>query len=238
MTGPAFFTLHDDLPREGPGDAQSVAFAARLAGVKADARILDAGAGPGADIPALLAAAPRGHVTAIEAHAPFAERAAAAHAGDPRVTVRVGDMADPGGPYDFIWCAGALYFLGIEEGLRGWRDALVAGGAVAFTDAVWLTDTPPEQARAFWAEYAAMTDEAGVRAACARAGYSVLGTRLLPETAWDAYYRPMEARIAMLREGPLDAALANVLAEGEAEIALRRNHGACYGYMLFVVRPE
>jgi len=45
----AFFTLHSDVPREGPGDAASLHWAMELAGVKSDARILDAGCGQWAD---------------------------------------------------------------------------------------------------------------------------------------------------------------------------------------------
>src|SRR5690606_40444559 len=52
-----------------------------------------------------------------------------------RVTVREGDMAEVTGPYDFIWCAGGIYFLGVTEGLRIWRRALAPGGRVDRTSA-------------------------------------------------------------------------------------------------------
>ena len=67
----AFFTVHADLPREGPGSRADLDWAVRVAGVSDTARILDAGCGPGADIEGLLAHAPRGHVMAVDTHAPF-----------------------------------------------------------------------------------------------------------------------------------------------------------------------
>lgn len=225
----AFFTLHADLPREGPGLPEDVAWAAALAGLADDARICDAGCGPGGDIPALLAAAPEGHVTAIDTHAAFVAQVPA----DPRVTARVGDMGAIEGPYDFIWCAGAMYFLGVTDALRLWRDALVTGGAVAFSEPCLFADTPA--ARDLWEGYPA-TDEAGIAAQVAAAGYRTLGTRRLSDAAWEAYYVPMEARIAALRPGA-DDALNAVLDDGAAEIAAWRAVRAETGYLLSVVVP-
>ncbi len=132
----AFWAVHQGLPRQGPGEPADVAWAAGVAGLAPDARICDAGCGPGADFEALLAAAPEGDVTGVERHADFVEAAAARRLD--RVVVRQGDAADITGPYDFIWAAGSLYFLGVTEGLRRWRDALAPGGAVAFSELCWL----------------------------------------------------------------------------------------------------
>ena len=236
---PAFFTLHKNLPREAPGDADSVDWALRKAGIGPDARLLDAGCGPGGDIEALLAHVPRGHLTAIDLYPPFIEEARARFPDAPRLSLQAADMRrPPGGPYDLIWSAGALYFLGVEAGLTAWRDALVPGGWVAFTDAVWRTDTPSDEARTNWAEYLEMTDEAGVTAAVERAGYRVAGTRMLPDAAWEAYYGPVDERIAALRaEGP-DTELAIVLAEAEAEAACWRAHRDEFGYLLVLAQLQ
>ncbi|WP_375227987.1 class I SAM-dependent methyltransferase [Roseobacter sp. S98] len=233
----AFFTLHNDLPREGPGEPADVAWATQLAGVPADARICDAACGPGADIAALLAAAPDGHVIALDTAEGFVKQAQAAHGSDPRTTIFAGDMAAVTGPFDLIWCAGAVYFLGVRQALETWKNALAPGGAVAFSQVCWFTDAPSQAAREGWAEYADMTDEPGVLSAIDAAGYDVLGTRRLSDAAWEAYYEPMDARIAQLtpEAGP---ALAAVLQEGRDEAALWRNHRTEFGYTLFVVRPR
>ena len=230
----AFFTLHDGLPREGPGAPEDVAWAARVAGVQPGARMLDAGCGPGADIPALLAAAPKGHVTAIDAHAPFVERVQSAWADGP-VTPRTGDAFAEPGPFDFIWSAGAVYFRGVEAALSGWRAALAPGGAVAFSEPCHFTEAPSPEAVAYWEGYQAGT-QSDIDAAVRRAGFVTLATRPVSDAAWAAYHKPMAERCRDLRPGA-GPDLAAVLDEAEAEIATYREVKDETGYLLSVVRP-
>ena len=228
----AFWTIHADLPREGPGEAADVAWALDVAGTPADARILDAGCGPGADLLTLAELRPGARLAGIEAHAPFAEAARARLGG--RAEVRVGDMAAPGGPWDLIWCAGALYFLGIEAGLNGWRGALAPGGAAAFTEPVLAADAHPGSA-AFWEGYEA-SDEDGIAARVRAAGWRVEASRRIGPAAWEAYYGPLEARVEALRPEAEDD-LAAALDAQSREIALWRADPGGIGYAQFVVRP-
>ena len=227
----AFWTLHRGLPREGPGEPADVDWAAGVARIPVDARICDAGCGPGADFEALLDAAPRGHVTGIETHADFAEAAAARNLD--RVDVQQKDAADITGPYDFIWAAGSLYFLGVTEGLRRWRDALAPGGSVAFSEPCWLIPNPPNEARSFWRRYPPMSGLVGLESRIDAAGWEPIASRVLSDAAWEAYYGPLEKRLAELREGG-DHPLWDEAAE---EIALWRKHRRAFGYVLSVVRP-
>jgi trans-aconitate methyltransferase len=232
-----FFTLHQDLPREGPGEPADVAWAAGVAGLKPGALMADVGCGPGADIGSLLAAAPQGHVTALDKVPHFVAAARQAWGGDGRVTVLKADMARIANRYDMIWCAGAVYFLGVTQALTMWRKSLLPGGCVAFSQVCWFTDQPSARAKAFWGtEYPAMTDEAGVAAQIAAAGYDVLGTRRLSDAAWEGYFGPIDARIAALRP-KADDALRVVLDEAAEEAAVWRAHRAEFGYVLNVVRP-
>ncbi|MBF9032345.1 methyltransferase domain-containing protein [Rhodobacterales bacterium HKCCE3408] len=246
MTHKAFFLLHRDLPREGPGERGDVSWAAEVAGLRPDAAICDAACGPGADIPALLFAAPHARVVGFDLHAPFVDDAAARFESDPRVTVMQGrlvadaadDLPDPAalGPFDFLWCAGAAYFVGLRAALRAWAPALAPGGHVAFSEAVWLTDDPAPEAQAFWAGYAAMTDADGIAGRVAEAGWETVATRVLSDAAWEGYFGPMERRIAALRPGA-DAELAAVLDEAAEEARIWRTHRRDFGYLLSVVRP-
>lgn len=239
MTDPmaAFFTLHRDLPREGPGEVADVAWAAALADIAPDARMADLGCGPGADIAALLAAAPRGSVRAVEQVPHFVEAAQARFADDDRVKLTRGDMAKVTGPFDFIWSAGAVYFLGVTEALTQWRDVLAPGGAIAFTEICWWTDTPSARARDLWRGYAPMSNINGVMARIEAAGFDVLGTRRLSDQAWENYYAPLETRLNGLR-GDADQELRTVLEAEAEEIACWRAHRAEFGYLLSVVRPR
>lgn len=227
----AFWALHGTLDRQGPGLAADVEWAAGIAGVSRDARICDAGSGTGADLATLLSLAPEGRVTAVEAHADFAE--AIVSRGLDRVDVLQHDMAELSGPFDFIWAAGSLYFLGVTEGLRLWRDALAPGGAVAFSEICWLVPDPPDDLRRFWRQYPALSDVAGVEARIRDAGWETVATRTLDDAAWEAFYGPLEARIAELRRHDSSP----VWDEAETEIALWRRHRGALGYLLSVVRP-
>ena len=237
MNMDAFFTLHRDLPREGPGEAADVAWACAQLGLSARAQIADVGCGPGGDIAALLAAAPQGHVTALDKTPHFVEQARAAWRDSDRVTVLRADMATIANRYDLIWCAGAVYFLGVTPALTRWRKSLRAGGVVAFTEPCWFTSPPPARAAKMFADYPAMTDEAGIVAQVAAAGYEVLGTRRLEDAAWEAYYGPLNARMDALRS-TADLGLLNVLDEAEEEAACWYAHRAEYGYLVSVVVPE
>jgi SAM-dependent methyltransferase len=226
-----FWALHNGLPRQGPGEPADVDWAAGVARIPIDARICDAGCGPGADLEALLEAAPKGHVTAIEKHPDFAEAAAARKLD--RVDVQQGDIGGITGPYDFIWAAGSLYFLGVTEGLRRWRDELAPGGSVAFSEPCWLIPNPPDEARTFWRRYPPMSGLVGLETRINAAGFEPIATRVLSDAAWEAYYGPLEKRLAeLVRRGSHP-----VLDDATEEIALWRKHRRAFGYVLSVVRP-
>lgn len=214
-----------------------MAWAMEVSGTPPAARICDAGCGSGADIAALLAGAPEGHVTAVEKHPGFLAQARARLGHDERVTLLTGDMAELSGRYELIWSAGAVYFLGVRAALEAWRPALSETGAIAFSQIAWWTDSPSEKARAFWqTAYPEMTNRAGISDQIGAAGYEVLASRQVSKAAWQGFYTSLEARIRSLRPGA-DAALGAVLDEAEEEIALWQTCGEEYGYLLSVVRP-
>jgi trans-aconitate methyltransferase len=236
MTLAPFFQLHSELPREGPGTVDDVRWALSVTGPVA--HVCDVACGPGADTDVLAGALPKARIDALDKQAHFvaAAQARCAAFGD-RVRIRQGDMAALDGSYDLIWCAGALYFLGVSEGLRAWRSALTGAGYVAFSEPVWVDKAPPLEAREFWVEYPAITDRAGIEARVAAAGYKVLDVRRVIGDGWADYFDPMAARIATLRPGA-DVGLSEVLDQEARDIALWRAAPDHIAYDLFVVTPR
>lgn len=242
----AFFAVHSGLPREGPGDRESTARALALAGeLPTEPRVLDIACGPGAQTSDLAELLPGAEIVALDLHEPFlleARRRLTAEDRHDRVRLVRADMAAMpfrDGSFDLVWCEGAAYVMGVLAALRSWKRLLAPGGRLAPTEAVWLTDDPPERVRACWSDYPAMTDVAGCRAQALEAGYRVLGDFVLPEEAWWAdYYGPMEARLRdlepSLRPSPAGRA---VRAECLEEIAVFREFHRCYGYAFFVLAP-
>jgi len=233
-----FFTVHRNLPREGPGTEADVLWALDQVGLPPNARVVDAACGPGADLETLAKALPDAQIEGIDQVSHFvtaAQARVAAH--HPRVSARHGDMATLQGPYDLIWCAGALYLLGVTEGLRLWRPALSSGGAVAFSEPVMLSRTLSETAQKFWAEYPSITDMDGIAARVAQAGYRTCAKRVICGAAWAAYYDPMQVRIDALRGQAQTADLTEALDEAQQEIDLWRTAPDEIAYALLIVAP-
>lgn len=234
----AFFTVHRDLYREGPGTAADVHWALSVAGIGGAARVCDAACGPGADTVTLAQALPQASIDAVDMQAHFVQAARERMAGfGQRVQVRQGDMTSISGPYDLIWCAGALYFPGVTEGLRLWRGALAPGGRVAFSEPVLLGDAPSDVARAFWAGYPAITGLDGIGARVTAAGFRVMAHRMIVGAAWAEYFGPMRDRIAVLRQQAPEPALAEALDENAKEIAQWEAVPDEIAYALMVVEP-
>jgi hypothetical protein len=87
----------------------------------------------------------------------------------------------------------------------------------------------------FAADGVALRDAAALQAEVAAAGWRVTDSFWLPDSAWDDYYHPVEARMNAL-EGDPD--LAEVIPPFRREIDLWRRHGGDYGYLLVQAVPE
>ena len=238
MDWDAFFTVHRDLPREGPGLADDIAWAGRLSLVPRHGQVCDAGCGPGGDLAALRQLVPEGRVDGFETVAHFVDAATKRFASDPSVRIIEASMENLSGPYDLIWSAGAVYFLGVTRALKAWRSALTGNGTVAFSHPCLFNDSPSEAALAFWeGEPGSIGTEATTRAEIASAGWQVLAARQLTDDAWSAYYDPMLARCDKLEAAGASDAVTSAIAAARTEAASWRIVAAETGYTLYVVRP-
>lgn len=242
-----FLEVYGTLPRAGPGGGEHTMRALRSVPGPMPRSVLDLGCGPGAQTVTLASALSEASVVAVDVLPSMVEEAnrrfAAAGLGD-RVVAVVGDMAAPPvepGSQDLIWSEGAIYNVGVAEGLDAWRHLLRPGGSVAFTEPVWLVANPPGEISDWWeVEYPSITDRAGVEARITAASCRTVASFVLPASAWwTEYYEPMQDRIAALRRRlPGDPVAREVAAAAEHEIDLFRRFAACYSYEFFVVQPN
>lgn len=234
----AFFTVHRDLPREGPGEAADVFWALDVAQTMPDARILDAACGPGADTVVLAEARPDAEILAVDVTPHFVEETQTrVKPFGPRITVAQRSYLELDGTFDLIWCAGAVYFHGIETLLKTWAPYIAPGGTVAFSEPAWMIDPPSDAARAFWDGAYEPQTLAGVEAQIHRAGWGVIGQRWIVDEPWAAYYGPMSARLDQLEQLGPEPAVAEAIAQARDEIAKWQAAREEIAYSLFVVRP-
>lgn len=240
-----FFEVYENIPRQGPGnEATALRALGMCEGLPEEPTIVDAGCGSGAQS-LILARHTKGFVTALDTHEPFidalTEAAAAAHLSE-RVCAIVADMAAPpieAESVDLIWSEGAVYFIGVARALELWRPLLRPGGYVAFTEAVWLREDPPEEICESWQkEYPTMGEIEANLKIIADSGYELIGHFTIPDEAWyDDFYTPMSRQIGRLREVYEDDPEAlTVLETIEAEIDLHGRFSDYYGYEFFVLR--
>jgi ubiquinone/menaquinone biosynthesis C-methylase UbiE len=239
-----FFEIHRDLPREGPGNAESTKRAlAEMTKLAAAPHILDLGCGPGKQT-LDLAQACDGSIIAVDNHLPFIEElnSRAEQSGlSERVRGEVADMHklkyDPES-FDALWCEGAIYLIGVEQGLRKWHRLLKKDGYIAFTDAVWLKNNPPYEVSRFWLEYPGMTTAKKLEKVIRKCRYELIDHFTLPKAAWwDDYYGPLEERLKLVQkrfEG--DEAAKEIIDLHTEEIELYRNFSVYYGYEFFIAR--
>ena len=241
-----FFSIFENLPRQGPGSRASTMRAFELcAGLPADARVLDLGCGVGAQT-LHLAEVTQGAIVAVDRHAPNIDRLQATvkeRGLGGRVLAVVADFEQlprPHVPFDVVWSEGALYNVGLDKGLELCRAQLGTGGWLAFTDAVWRTDDPPEEVRALFADSPTMGDVDAAVARIEESGFQLEHHFALPrEDWWTDFYTPMVARIDELRvQEANDPEVLTALDELAAEPELHRRHGDTYGYEFFVARAR
>ncbi|MCY4636730.1 MAG: methyltransferase domain-containing protein [Acidobacteria bacterium] len=242
-----FFELFSGLPRQGPGDTASTLRALALVpGVGPRTRVLDIGCGTGCQT-LVLARNSAARIVAVDNHPPFvdalnreADRLGVADRLEARVAdMRMLDFAD--GSFDLIWSEGAIYSMGFEAGLRGWRRLLTPGGHIALTEVCWRKPDPPGECAAFWEqEYAAIREAPALLEAIAACGYDTVGHFPLPASAWwDDYYRPLQANVTAFRQRYADAPDARELADQcQHEIDVWRAYADFYGYEFFVLRAR
>lgn len=240
-----FFKLYEGLPRQGPGDDKCTCKAfGMIPGLK-EAQILDIGCGSGMQTLEIARSSPDCHITAVDVHQPFLDdlmsRAVAAGVAERINTVcaSMDGLLFEHDSFDVIWSEGSIFVLGLETGLKYWKQFLRKGGYIALTEATWFVDEPSSIASEFFElEYPAMTSIQDNEQIIRDAGYTLMSSFKLPASAWwDNYYIPLERRLADLEKEYIDNNDMQLLIGAcRKEIALFTEHSHEYGYTFFVLR--
>lgn len=232
-----------DLELLAPADPSSTSRALASVVLTPDSMVVDAGCGTGRQTLQLLHETPA-TIVATDLHQSMLahlQRLATEQDVSDRLRIKQADMAalpfEPGS-VDLLWCEGAIYNIGFEQGLRTWLPLLSAGGYLCVSEAAYFIDNPPASVTEFWqAEYPAITTAHQLEQLAKASGYILRDSFRLPPSAWESYYGPVEDRIAALEETwELDPVRQEVLAAMRKEVDIFRRYGDTYGYAFFVLQ--
>ena len=239
------FALCEGLPRQGPGSAACTSeMVSRIPRIPPHPAILDIGCGTGMQTLDLARLLPDAYITAVDVHKPFLDELnkRAMHAGVSgrikTVEASMDELSFPPESFDLVWAEGSIFIIGVTQGLTAWKRFIRPGGYLAFTEAVWFTDAPSDEPKAFWQEnYPSIKTAVEIKKIATGAGYSCLTDfPLTPSAWWNDYYTPFLALIPVLENTYHDNpdALA-MIAVMRREIDLYRNHSSDYGYQFFLL---
>ncbi|MCF2859994.1 MerR family transcriptional regulator [Pseudoalteromonas sp. SMS1] len=138
--------------------------------------------------------------------------------------------------FDLLWAEGSAYIMGVTHALNTWAPLLTPRGTLVFSDLVWHTSSPSNQAKDFWSkEYADMQPLANRLRQIEQSGFNVITHFSQSNQAWLNYYQPLEKRVQTLKPSmPFSAALNDL----EAEINVCTQFAHEFGYHFFIVEKK
>lgn len=242
-----FYEVFENIPRQGPGlnSYTRKAFQCIEKDLPVKPEILDIGCGKGFQT-LQLAELSEANITAVDNHQVFLDalKVSTVKAGyDNRIHPVNSDMTKMSFQtlFDLIWSEGAVFVIGIKEGLKQWKKYLKPCGFMVLTDLFWLTDTRPNELTRYLEEeclYVLTVDQA-IREAETQ-GYLCIDHFTLPLEGWTTeYYQPQKKVIQQLRKkyaGNKEALETFDAIEYEKEIVTKYNR--YFGYEFLILRKS
>lgn len=232
-----FMTVFETLERWGPGSEEDTAKALSQV-VNSPNKILEVGCGKGLATQ-VLADSSSAAITAVDNEQSALDRLAARFAQQgtqqrlDTVCASMTDLPFSEASFDLIWSEGSAYIMGVKKALKAWRPLLTEQGHLVFSDMVWRTDKPSEQAVEFWQqEYPDIQLVETRLEQIAKAGFRVVSHFAQSEQAWLNYYRPLKARIIELEPQMSESA---ALQDIKHEVELCTELASQFGYHMFVL---
>jgi SAM-dependent methyltransferase len=208
--------------------------------------ILDVGCGPGVQT-LELARISNGKIIALDNHQAYLDTLMNTASNNgltdyiiPK-NISMLDMDFDTNCFDIIWSEGALYFMGLQNGLKRCRQLLKNDGYLAFTELVYLVSAPPAPVVQYLEnEYPDIKDVEGNIALIQNEGFRLLSNFALPESAWlDSYYLPIERELPRLNKKYQGNEIAlGVFESFRNEINFYKKYSKFYGYEFFIMQKE
>ena len=239
-----FYEVFENIPRQGPGLNESTrkAFNFIKSQLPSQPEILDIGCGKGVQT-LELAHISKGRITAADNHQPFLdhlEKEAIKSGLSKKISCLNANMAQlpfNSHTYDVIWSEGAVFIIGIMEGLKQWKKFLKKGGFLILSDLVWLKDERPDElTHHFKNEGIVVFSIDQILEVANQEGYTLIDHFTLPNKGWlEMYIMPLQKTIATLRDKYVDNTEAlDTIQSLEYENQLVKKYLDYCGYEFFI----
>ncbi|MEW9054018.1 MAG: class I SAM-dependent methyltransferase [Neobacillus sp.] len=243
-----FYELHNNIPREGPGNNESTKKAYQIIEKLLPTRplILEIGCGPGMQT-IELASLTSGTIVAADLNEGFLavlQEKVEKYGLQNKVTVEKANMKSlpySEGQFDVIWSEGAVFIIGFQNGLKEWKQYLKENGILVVSELSWLKSNAPDEPVDFWNHAYPEADTInGNNEKAEKLGYEVIDTFVLPEEGWwEHYYNPLEKKISQLRgKYHQNSEALKSLDEFQKEVDLYRQYSDYYGYVFYILRKK
>jgi ubiquinone/menaquinone biosynthesis C-methylase UbiE len=247
MINKYFFEVFENIPRQGPGSVKETHKAySYLTNLPATPKILDVGCGKGIQT-VELARLSKGQIVALDNHPALLkgleQNLKTAGIKDNCILIK-GDMFDmpfSEKEFDVIWSEGAIFIMGVEEGISRWKKFIKTNGYLVFTECCWIKDNPPSELIAFWnEEYPGMNTIDKNISIAEQNGFTAVHHFTLPVYTWKAeFYDFIEKKVEELNvkyDGNSEAmeTFGHIL----NEVKVFDKYNEYFGYEFFVLRKQ
>jgi len=235
--------LFKGMEKLGPGDnSETIHILSFLPKDQAFDCIVDAGCGTGRQTLA-LAKELNALIHAVDIHQPFlesltrqAEAEGIAHYIKP-LCMDMKDIPFAFDTVDLLWSEGAAYNIGFANALNIWAAVLKTNGFAVISELSWLREDIPESVKTFFNNvYPDMQSVSQNIVTAKDAGYSLLATHTISQTAWvEGYYDVLAPRANVLMKHP-DPFVRELATATLQEIDIFQDSEDSYGYVFYVLQ--
>lgn len=248
-----FIELYGTLPKNGPGSTESSLRALNsIKNLKSVKRVLDLGCGKGRQT-VFLAQNTEAEIIALDILDEVIEllnKNLKDNGVESRVEVVKGSMEDLSflkEKQDLIWLESSIYNIGLEKGLKYFKDFLAEDGYLAISEAIWFTKERPKEIEDFWMNmYPAITGlEENIRI-IESCGYELVNHFTQPDSDWiEGFYDVLSKRVDEYYAKGVDNSIKSevfglsqgeILAMAKHEIDMFQKYHEYYGYEFFIMK--
>lgn len=237
-----FYELFLNMRRQGPGDnALNLDILSHIDSHEQIRSILDMGSGTGAGTQFLVEHL-NADVTALDNAKTFLDQLSKwvkSKRLEDRISVIDASMLSPPfkeKQFDLIWSEGSAYIVGFNNALKTWKPLLTDKGYLFISEMCWLTDKPDPEPQHFWQDaYPDMTDVSTREQQAQQAGFELIVSNTLPQSAWDNFHQDMRNQLRILRgkRGEHQA-----YDDSDAEIDMFEQYAGQFGYQCLLLRKQ